>query len=141
MNIAYPTGVVTAFYGRNPLRIFKGYQAFGVAPHGTVVRATYTVPLGRRAVVTSCVLHVNRVTVAAPVGQAVSAVELNQGGLTQYVAKMILYDNAVGANKDLPLSGEIWLTENDFIRLVTIDGSTGGTCDYILTLNAMEYDP
>lgn len=141
MNILYPTGLVTQFFGRNPIYGAIIYNGTNIAPHGSTQRATYTVPANRAAVITSIYLKVMRQTAAGTVGL------VQAQGLVDFAAGIAGLENAMfinnnpGAN-DLSIDpGYKFTVAARTIAIYTLDTSLGGTCTYNALISYVEFDP
>lgn len=141
MIIIYPTGTVTQFYGRNALYLNKGFTILPTGPHGVTTRDSYTVPAGRRAVITSMYLHFQRITVAAPIGVYQSAIVLTQSGNSYTLCRIMSVGNVVNDNLSIVNPGQVFLNAGDFVGIETSDASTGGTVGYRAQMAVTEFDP
>jgi hypothetical protein len=141
MKIIYPTGQDVQFYGRNPDIKAIGGAFAGVAPHGPTIRATYTVPAGKRCVLTSLFTHIYRVTVAAPVGLFRVWGLVNLSGSDLWICGVTSISNTVGFIGQSINPSTLWLDTGDIIAFYTSDVGTGGTCDYFLTATMLEFVP
>jgi len=111
------------------------YTAANVAPHTQVVRATYTVPTGKKAFCSRAYSELIRSAAATTLGKA--AVLLVTSTTLIIVNKH--YDNTVGRREWAALSmGGIFLA-GDVVTVQTYDLSTGGTMDYIGIIGLMEF--
>jgi hypothetical protein len=141
MRVIYPTGTYTQFFGRSPSYSNNGYGNWAVNPHADTTRASYTVPANRRAVLTGCMCHILRVTVAAPVGNAAIYVISTIGGGGFYSCIAELLTNNIGDQQTALFSGQAWLTAGDTVELHTLDISTGGTVTYRGSFCIVEFSP
>ncbi len=140
MNIQYPTGETRQFYDRNTLIRALAYQNSALAPHGITVRATYTVPAAKKAVITQIDFTWGRQTAAAPVGDVFLQATVTVNGVTAEIAGLYVRDNTLFNWKNQNVPAQIWLNAGDIINLSTFDGSTGGTGYYVLGLVYVEFD-
>jgi len=141
MRVLYPTGIVTQYFGRNPIFINKGYGTWGLAPHGDTTRASYTVPTGRKAVLTAAFVHLIRVTAPAPAGEAAIYVYVIYNGGSSYYLLQDVFNTGAGQQASLTHGGMIFLVAADSVELHTLDASTGGTMAYRGHFNLVEFDP
>jgi len=112
-----------------------------VAPHGITVRWEYTVPAGRKAFVESLQVRIMRTAAATTLGKAHAIIVLipsGQAGAYQFVCSLL--NNTVGASESLSVGQALVLNPGDTLRAATLDGSTGGTCDYFLSCKITEFD-
>ena len=128
-------------YDRTPAVKAIFYQASGVAPHIATSRASYTVPAGRKARVTSYKLQTDRATAATTAGKVgVYALYTpsGQGALTVRLSYSL--SNTVGFTDEINSPGFDILLPGDVLAIYTVDASTGGTMNYDLAVNILEFD-
>ncbi len=140
MRIIFPTAQTRPFYDRNATYTYLTYSQNGIAPHAFTLRATYTVPANRRALVTSVGLYFRRQTAAAPVGLVSLMAGVDLDISQQFVAMSRSVDNTVNALLDVSYPGQIWLKAGQDFHLATSDAGTGGTCAYTLVAEIIEFD-
>lgn len=140
MRITFPVGRSSEMLDRNPTTFGKYYEATGVAPHILTGRGTYTVPAGKRAIITSVMLGATRATAAAPLGEVDINFKINPGGLTQYVLKLKHINNTVNADLARYMGCQLFMEAGDVAEITTIDTSTGGTMDYYAGFTYTEFD-
>lgn len=140
MSILYPTAQTRNFYERNSITrvLYNSQQLIG--PHALTVRATYTVPAGRRAVLTATHLWKVRNTAAAPIGEWRASLRLTVNAVQCTLRSLSSWDNTllIPTNQDTPEA--VFLNAGDIIDLLTFDGSTGGTCSYVVGASYVEFD-
>ena len=141
MNILQPVSARADFYDRNPKTVTLSYVASGVAPHSATQRATYTVPAGRKARVTTAKIAHIRTTAATTAGltqayAVLTPVTAAAGNL--YLVQAL--NGAVGAGDELNAQGQAVLLAGDTLALYTSDVSTGGAVNYDLYLHLTEFD-
>lgn len=93
---------------------------------------TYTVPLGRKAIVQMVHASIRRVAAAAPAAEArifgaIDRVQPRVGPATPLFFELALQDNTVGAFRELHMPCSIKLRAGESIRARNQDASTGGT--------------
>jgi len=123
------------WYDRNPSQAGINYTATNVAPHGSTVRATYTVPSGKKAFVAAAELDVRRRTAATTLGSVLAW--LTFGGI---LGLQVLHENnTVDARRSIEtyLGGVLFAGQS--LQLSTWDASTGGAMDYVLTTIIVEF--
>ena len=141
MKVYQPAGARAEFYDRNPKTITLSYAVTGVAPHSNTQRATYTVPAGRKARVTTAKLTHLRTTAATTAGIVLAYAQLTPVGASAGILYLTQSLNgAVGAGDELNAQGQAVLLAGDQIALYTADVSTGGTVNYDLYLHLTEFD-
>jgi hypothetical protein len=100
-------------------------------PHGNVVRSTYTCPTGKRAVVQRAFTRITRKTAATAIGFTRHYCGgINSNGLFGIFGMAQIADLAVGAKDSVWGDGIVLLNAGESFETDTLDGSTGGTCDY-----------
>jgi hypothetical protein len=111
------------------------------SPHSPTVRITYTVPAGKKAMVELLSCRVNRVTAATTLGSAQAWWALTpSGGTEKYLLMASLRTNNVGDNREHGIGATLIMLAGDALKGYTCDTSTGGTCDYFLSLKITEFD-
>jgi hypothetical protein len=130
-----------AYYDRNPLAVYQSYSSNAIAPAAVVVRATYTVPSGKKAFCETLHGFARRRTAAAPVGTWSVGINVTPSGGSNTT---ILYKrdtkNVIDDQKEFTISPFGELGAGDKIDLITEDLSTGGTVDYTFITKAVEFD-
>jgi len=136
VKVGFPGGPRLEWYDRNAINGTVFYLGTGVAPHSVTVRATYTVPTGKKALIGAICLQFLRVTAAGTVGQIHAYFDIGPGlGLTGQ-----MLDNNVGAHLEREVNMNSVLLEGEGLGLSTLDLSTGGTVNYGLSAAIMEFD-
>ena len=126
--------------GFNPIgvSIADGYT---VAPHGSIVRKTYTTPVGRAAFVYGLFAAV--IATVAPTLSLSKKVTFNvtiKGQEPRIVFEYISGTSVVGAGNDSSLATEIMLQSGDTIEITTLDQSVGGTNTFSFAALINEFD-
>lgn len=117
------------------------YGANGVTPHAQTVRASYTVPAGRKAVVEASFCQMYRDNVAAPVNIVTASLYYTKsGGAAQQVLNAFSGNNTLWSGDHVYEGWSLRLFAGDAITLYTSDASTGGTNTFNLFARATEYD-
>lgn len=117
-----------------------GYIGTGVGPHSTTVRYTYTVPAGRVAVLEAVFVEVTRATAPTTAGQARCYVVVTRNGASSLIlVEATIFTSTVGVTEWATLGTPITLLSGDNVTLRTIDGSTGGTCNYTGSVMISQY--
>lgn len=129
-------------YEKNPLITVLSYIAALVAPHGLTTRATYTLPVGRKALCTNVTLEAIRDVVATATALIRTGLSIIAGNpfvpnsMVEPTATGVVGNNvrtSVGWNSYLIVAGQTFL-------LVTGDASTGGSMTYRLGATVIEFD-
>jgi len=128
------------WYDRNPITKTIGYYATNVAPHSATVRATYTVPTGKKAFLDLISLVLERVTVATTVGLCTIVVRYNEGTGNWLILNARFQDNAVRASKWNNQGESGVLQASDCVDIFTSDNSTGGEMLYSACVKITEFD-
>lgn len=130
-----------AYYDRNPAVQFAAYSASAVAPHTATVRATYTVPTGKKAYLESLLCRARRNAAASAVGQQIAYAQYTpSGGAASIFIMAELFNNTVGATAFVNQGQSGLMAAGDIIDLVTVDNSTTGSGDYNLAARIVQYD-
>jgi len=129
------------WYDRNPAHRLLSYMGYGVAPHVNTTRWTYTVPTGKKALNEFLHAKVRRATAATTASIPVSCVwDTPAGGSITELMHAAIRTNNVGDKDDVTVGQTITLLVGDALTALTVDGSTGGTCDYVLVAKITEFD-
>ena len=141
MTILYPAGYRRDWIDRNAVSVCKAYENLGLAPHGMTLRWTYTVTAGKKAILTYLFASLTRMTVAAPVGQAIVYISaiINGTGINPFSLPMM--SNVVGENRQIVIPQCFLMYGADQISAYTFDTSTGGQCAYSVSAQFIEFDP
>lgn len=129
------------FYDRNPRTGMLTVNIANVAPHGLTLRATYTVPGNKKAWLDSIWTHIVRSAAAAP--SQVALIRVTE--TTSFSGAQVAFFNyftsgAVLGTQSAILANDGFLASGDNIQVSTIDGSTGGSCDYDFSVKYTEFD-
>lgn len=139
------TGAVTAarpqFYDRSAATNVLAFDQGGVAPHGDTIRATYTVPVNKKAWMDTVFMRTERTGAAAPVAVVrVSCRYTPSGGSSVLLAHILHRDNTLAIDRTSSLTAMGYLSTGDTVALHTSDSSTGGANDYTLAAKFTEFD-
>lgn len=128
-----------SWYDRTPTGRGQLYNAT-IAPAGTTVRWTYTVPTAKKALVDVVTMQATRQTAAAPIGEAAALIEVTS--LDASVARLIqsLFNNTVGAAANGNFAAAIPMQAGETLIGKTYDFSTGGTVNYNVAAHLVEFD-
>ena len=130
-----------AAFDRNPVQTVKSVTVYSDPPAGFTVRWTYTVPAGKRALITSGTINIQRYTVATVVGQLqyMLAISPLGSGRTGFMG---FYDNDNTVNRALRATigqGPL-LNAADVVEALTADSCTGGTNNVWISATFTEFD-
>jgi len=129
------------WHDRNPVQRLQSYSVAAVAPHGLTERWTYTVPAGTKTALEIALLMVTRDAAATTVGLARATIFYTpSGGSEEALLDAALLTNTVGDQDRAILGASAVLLPGDLIRATTIDASTGGTINYVLTAKIVDFD-
>lgn len=108
------------------------YQAAAVAPHGTTVRATYTVPSGVRALLAHCYTAMVVDVVQTAIGNADIRVNVQPSGgaARPVVGNLAGLPLAVGSAAGKAASPQWVMFTGDIATIETEDAATGGSKRY-----------
>lgn len=141
MKVIYPTGNFTAYYGRNPTFVTKYGSVIGGGPSSDSSLISYTVPAGRKAVLTASMLNWYRKTVATTAGIVEFYIQTTINAVAGKVIYIETIRNVIGDYITYFNPGLIYMNSGDTIDVRRSDLSTGGTADYIATCYLVEFDP
>jgi len=133
--VGFPGGPRLEWYDRNPQATQQGYYGV-IAPHADTVRATYTVPTGKKAMVTGVHGHIRRVTAATTVGLV--TINFRRQATIYQVLQHV--DNNVNSMKDVSMLQTTALSAGETLSESTEDLSTGGTMELRIGRHITEFD-
>lgn len=136
MRVGFPGGPRLEWYDRNPQSVDEGALIDDTAPHSLTTRFTYTVPTGKKCFVELAMVHMLRSAAASSVEKA--TVEILARGT--YVVAAEIETNNVGDRASMVVGRNCIMLAGDVIAGRTVDGSTGGTIDYMLGFMGIEFD-
>lgn len=120
------------YYDRGATSLIKSYSGV-VAPHGATTRWTTTIASGLKAFIETTHGYVDRQTAAAPGLNIVLWARITSGSDTSNLLFARSDGAAVGPLLDRSVAGGITLYAGEVFEGLTIDGSTGGTCNWALS--------
>lgn len=126
------------WYYRNPLAVVLAFSGL-YTPHGSTIRATYTVPAGRAVRLHGVATFIIRTAVAAPAGGAqtlFTAVGVGNLLSTDLVSTL----NTINDRVQRELDSGAWFGAGRVLQFTTTDGSTGGSMIMTGSAHATEYD-
>lgn len=132
-----------AIWDRNPNTLNPGnqYNAQAVAPHGATTRWTYTVPSNFRTMVSSIFAQFMRITAAAPVGRLSAGVQYTaSGGAGEFMLRGVCLTNVIGDKDSQSWHGDMVMLAGDNLLGTTSDAGTGGTVDYTVSWQGVEFN-
>jgi len=131
-----------AWYDRNPESESDYWVGLDIGPHVLTDRIAYTVPSGKRAMIELLQLTVHRRAAATTAGyvRAIASTYTQIQGTREIVHASIFYSNTVDIRDDKCFGLGFVLKTGEMISFRTGDGSTGGTCDWVLTYKLTKYD-
>ncbi len=119
------------YFDRTPTQNPLSVSLSNVAPTPDTVRATYTVPAARKALVSSLFVSFVRITSATTPAEVHHRVLFTpSGGGGKITLEVVLQTNNVGDRASEALSPQAVLLAGDLIEFHTFDLSTGGTVSY-----------
>ena len=136
MRVGFPGGPRLEWYDRNPSTDVLVYSASGVAPHAVTVRATYTVPTGKKAWLSLITQSIFRATAATVVGKVTTWI-----WIAGAPASFLLHqDNTEAAKEHAITSAVAAVQSGQVVEIRTQDAGEGGTMDYVLSILYTEFD-
>ncbi len=124
------------YYDRNPSSKGSSFSLTGTAPHAQTNRIVYSVPTGRKAIVTTGTGQIRRAVAATTVGEA--QVLMAGAGGTFYVLSN--KSNTVDQQLGLTVGPAESFNAADNVVVQTSDASTAGTVDYAGSIGIEEFD-
>ncbi len=128
------------WYDRNPTHRVLYWDGYGLAPHVSTLRASYVCPDHRKALVQAIFNYSHRVTAATTLGLVISDINTVVTGNNYLFERNVFYDNADNYAKTNARDCHIQLMPKEEIRFFTLDFSTGGTLNFIMTAIYTEFD-
>lgn len=126
---------------RSPVNRNLYFLGEALAPHAATQRALYTVPANRRAVIVGTKLSIRRVTAAAPAVRPRILLHQTIPLAVDNLLEVYTKSNAVGGEDKVEVYLYALLNPGDAVEIRTQDDSTGGTVDYLATVNIIEFIP
>jgi hypothetical protein len=112
-----------------------------LSSHSLTTRASYTVPVAKRALVSGIATNIIRNVVATTVGTAIIRFRiLRSGGSTLNVYYHAFTSNTVEDSTSLNMAMNYHLAAGDYIEITTEDPSTGGNHVYSYNAAVEEFD-
>ncbi len=132
---------VPVWYDRNPVR--KGFkvEASNMAPHGLTLQGSYTVPVGKKAILSSAQVTAYRTTAATTAGMislyVVDAFDIDP---EYFILRALFNLPLVGDSYNESIGLFLLLTAGDIISLKSFDLSEGGLLFINMTCSITEFD-
>jgi len=123
------------WYDRNPSLQTSGW-GMDASPHTLTDRFAYTVPTGKKAIVSLLSATIQRRTAATTLGLAQARITMR--GTTAISA--LLQNNTVGEGRLIGVGTSALLSAGDQVVGSTSDDSTGGTVAYLLVAHLTAFD-
>src|SRR5574341_363058 len=136
MRLYVPGLTTTTPPDRNAVQKNGTVQLNGVAPHALTVRATYTVPAGKRFLLTAVHLWVRRRTAATTAGLVQMKVDTSLGIEIPIQSSKNAIDDLMSSDA----APNVLLQAGETVNTRTSDTSTGGTVDYLGGYMGYEFD-
>jgi len=133
--VGFPGGPRLEYYDRNPAPGLVSWTADGIAPHGATIRASYTVPTGKKALIVGGTAMMMRATAATTLGRA----RAYGATPTSIVFDLFHKSNTVDSLQQVVSAVSYVIYAGITTSLVTADASTGGTIDYNVYLTYTEF--
>ena len=130
-----------ATYDRNSFVRSSHYHAFGVAPHASTIRSTYTVPDSKKAKLIQAIAFMERITASGGSSENIMIIEYTpSGGAATDLRFRDMYNNIVGGIDEIKIISELILTAGDLITISTVDNSASGTFNIETALILNEFN-
>jgi len=141
VRVGFPGGPRLEWYDRNPLTRTQIWVGLGIAPHAVTDRGSYTVPTGKKAFLETAFCSARRATAPTTSGRVGSAIYYTpSAGSPGYMLQTPFNNAAVDSFQAQVVGQAGCLVAGDIVGLITLDESTGGTCDYRLTAKITEFN-
>lgn len=128
-------------YDRNPVQQAQTYFNDSLIPAAEIARWSYTVPSGKISLVAVASLWAMRQSAATGLGEVSVTIELTpSGGSAQRLLFRSFVSNTVGASVGAEIGTSMFLLAGDRIRGLTADTGTGGTVEFQLSAQVIEFD-
>ena len=137
-------GGKNAYYDRNA-QMYTMFMTGTYAPHASTVRGEYTVPSGKKALLLTCNVALERKTAPTTVGTVMVSVyaypAYNPQGNNYFTwSRTRFTTGTVGDYRQKNDRLDYLLNSGDVVRFSTIDDSVGGDCWYDVYIPIMEFD-
>ena len=136
MRVGFPGGPRLEWYDRNPGTGVLIYSDAGVAPHTITVRATYTVPTGKKAWLSMITQSILRATAATTEGKVTTWIFI-AGSAASFLLHL---DNTEGAKEHAITAAVAAVQSGQVVEIQTEDAGIGGTMDYLVAILYTEFD-
>ena len=140
MTILYPAGAKRDWIERNPVDKAQYFFQLNVSPHSSTWRFDYTVPAGRKAIISGCVINLRKRTVATSEVDELVTIVKNRTTSFIYIGAIFNVINTVGQEKTMIIPLLVVLNAGEMISGATQDDNTGGAMDYFMQLSMVEFD-
>lgn len=140
MRVIYPAGNLTLPADRNPLGVTLVYDALESVQTAITTRATYTVPVGRRAEVGGILLSLEVKVVLGSATEVVLQVTRNPAGSNENVAKVNNYLVTVGTKDRVGFYSGLILSAGQILTIRSAFGPASGGVHMVANVSLMEYD-
>lgn len=129
------------FWDRNPSMSNTNFTANGIAPHVSTVRASFTVPVKRKAWLDMLWLRMGRSNVAGTGSfYQIVATYTPSGGPAAPLIYIFSTSNVAGTFTETVAPALGFLNTGDLLALTTVDASVGGTVDYQASQKVTSFD-
>jgi hypothetical protein len=141
MRISFPPGARSNAFDRNATSKTNDYNAVAIAPHALTVRATYTIPAGKKFAVGTVCLSTSRAAAVTVAGaQSAKARLTPSGGAASFIFSNLMFGGAAGEKSPLMAGSSAILFAADLLELTTEDLNTAGSINYTLAVPGYEFD-
>jgi hypothetical protein len=140
MKLASLSGARAAYYDRNASAINLLYDAGGIAPHGTTLRASTTIASGKKALVEQQSLYMIRQTAPTTTGLAFATIYVTTGGSDTALGRASIASSTVNTTSSIVVASQATLYAGETYKLETLDASIGGTILYTIAMKGTLFD-
>jgi len=124
------------WFDRNPALQISGWGSDSVSPHGLTQRFSYTVPSGKKALITLMNVSIMRVLA----GTTADIAQINIQLQAQVIILLEIKSNTIGDGRYVGVGTLSLLNAGQTLTGYTFDSSTGGTIAYWMELSLTTFD-
>ena len=129
-----------AYYDRNATSYIGAYVVGGVAPHAATTRTTTTVAAGKKLLVESLTMYVNRDSVAAPVGTVFILPQVQASPSNLYLTRLLHTSNVANSTTSAAATTQFTIYAGETFFVDSLDTSTGGSITYVVGAKGTTFD-
>lgn len=128
------------YYDREVINQSIRFDASNISPHSITLRATYTVPSGKKAMLEFVTVGWRRISIASTPGSIWLYVQyIPSAGEGTYLYRNVFVTNDMSICVNDVVTNFGVMKEGDKIEFYTADNSSGGTCSYLFNAKIFEF--